>query len=415
MIDHWDLVIVGGGAAGLAAAIFAADAAAGSKRIAVLEGTAQCGTKILASGGGRCNVTHDRVTADDFSGSKNIVRNILAAFDAAATVRWFSSLGVELKREETGKLFPVTNSAKSVVNALFDACRARNVVVMTNIKVSGIRPGTPFTLLHSGGTIEADKIIIATGGRSLPKSGSDGIGWDIARQLGHSVTSTHQALAPLVLDLSFFHAELSGISRDVELSTFLGGKRVDHRSGALLFTHFGVSGPAVMDASRFWVMAKDAGQDPELRCNLLPGDDFGSLDQWLIAKCGLRPKAAILTLLSELLPERVAGCLIKHSGTDPSTPAGQVSRDARRAIIHACTALVLPVTHPRGWNYAEVTAGGVPLSEINFRTMESRKVSGVYLIGEILDCDGRIGGFNFQWAWSTAFVAGKAAGKTATL
>ena len=415
MSETWDLVIVGGGAAGLAAGIFAADAAAGSKRIAIIEGTGQCGTKILASGGGRCNVTHETVTPDDFSGSKNIVRNILAAFDAPATVAWFSSLGVELKREETGKLFPVTDSAKSVVNALLDGCRQRNVTVLTNTRVTGIRQASPFQLLHASGVIQAHKIILATGGRSLPKSGSDGIGWDIARQLGHSVTSTHQALAPLMLDASFFHAELSGIARDVELSTFLEGKRIDHRTGALLFTHFGVSGPAVMDVSRFWVMAKDAGQLPELRCNLLPGDDFGSLDQWLIAKCALRPKAAILTLLTELLPERVAACLLKHSGIIPATPAGQVSRESRRTLIHACTALVLPVTQPRGWNYAEVTAGGVPLSEINFRTMESRKAAGLYLIGEILDCDGRIGGFNFQWAWSTAFVAGKAAGKATSL
>ena len=163
-----------------------------------------------------------------------------------------------------------------------------------------------------------------------------------------------------------------------------------------------------MDASRHWVMAADAGLAPELRCNLLPGQTFEAVEKWLVSTCSTRPKAGLLTLLGERFPERLSLALMVHAGLAATQPAGQVSRDSRRALVHAITNLHLPVTQPRGWNYAEVTAGGVPLAEIDFRTMESRKVPGLYLIGEILDCEGRIGGFNFQWAWSTAYVAGKA-------
>ena len=218
MLEAVDIVIVGGGAAGLAAAIFAAENASGPKRITVLEGTRQCGTKILASGGGRCNVTHEKVTADDFNGSRNIVRNILAAFDAAATVRWFASIGVDLKREETGKLFPVTDSAHTVVNALVNRCRELGVTIETQCKVTDITcgPDGSFKLAALAAsaagvnvTITARRVILATGGRSLPKSGSDGLGWDIVRRLGHTVTDTHQALVPLMLDSRFFHADLS--------------------------------------------------------------------------------------------------------------------------------------------------------------------------------------------------------------
>jgi predicted Rossmann fold flavoprotein len=207
-----------------------------------------------------------------------------------------------------------------------------------------------------------------------------------------------------------FHAELAGVSQEVELSVFVGGKRIDHRTGSLLWTHFGISGPVVMDASRHWTVAKEAGAEPTLQCNLLPGENFQSVEQWLIQSTANRPKATMLTHLSQLFTERTAAALLHHAGIDPKLLANQLPRDARRTLVHTLTALVLPVGQHRGWNYAEVTAGGVPLSEIDMRTMQSRIVPGLYLAGEVLDCDGRIGGFNFQWAWATGFIGGRAAG-----
>ena len=411
--DAADLVVVGGGAAGLAAAIFAAEAAPSGFRTVVLDGARTLGAKILVAGGGRCNVTHHQVLAKDFNGSQNIVRNVLSAFDAAATVRWFASLGVELKREPTGKLFPAANSARAVLRALLDRCDALGVELSTNCRVTEIVPPSDadrsFHVTHAGGVLRCGRVLVATGGRSLPRSGSDGSGWEILRGLGHTVTSTHAALVPLILPPQMFHAELAGVSQEVELSVSAGGKRIDQRTGSLLWTHFGVSGPVVMDASRHWTVADESGAAPTLRCNLLPGESFEQVEKWLIQSTASRPKASVLTHLSQRFNERTAAALLRHAGVDPATPAGQLTRDVRRTLVHVLTGLVLPVVQHRGWNYAEVTAGGVPLAEIDFRTMQSRKVPGLYLAGEVLDCDGRIGGFNFQWAWATGFLAGRAA------
>ena len=410
-----DLAIVGGGAAGLAAAIFAAEAAPSGFRTVVLDGAKSLGAKILVSGGGRCNVTHHHVQAGDFNGSQNIVRNVLAAFGVESTIRWFASLGVELKREPTGKLFPVANSARAVLQALLSRCAALNVTLLTSHRVTRIIPPAgddpSFQILHAHGALRCSRVIVSTGGRSLPRSGSDGSGWDMLRELGHTVTPTHAALAPLVLAPQMFHAELTGLSQEVELSVFAGGKRIDRRTGSLLWTHFGISGPVVMDASRHWIIAHETGAAPTLQCNLFPGESFQQVEQWLIQSIADRPRASMLTHLSQRFTERAAFVLLRHAGIDPSTVAGQLSREARRTLVGVLTALVLPVTQHRGWNYAEVTAGGVPLNEIDFRTMQSRKVPELYLAGEVLDCDGRIGGFNFQWAWATGFLAGRAAAR----
>jgi hypothetical protein len=412
MSERADVAIVGGGAAGLAAAIFAAEAAGRGRRIVLLDGARTLGAKILVSGGGRCNVTHDVVTAADFNGSPNIVRNVLAAFDVAATVRWFASLGVELKREETGKLFPITDSARTVLNALLNRCRELGVTILTGSRVGSIiQAGDSFTIQLASSTLDARRVILSTGGRSLPRSGSDGSGWEIVRALGHSVMPTYPALVPLVLDPTMFHASVSGIAQEVDLSTWADGKRIDQRTGSLLWTHFGISGPVVMDASRHWVISHETAGRPELRCNLLPPDGFEQVERWLVSQSADRPRASLTSTLSQRLPERLANAMCSHAKIEPGLTLAQLSRDTRRTLAHALTALPLPVAGPRGWNYAEVTAGGVPLSEIDFRTMQSREVPGLYLAGEILDCDGRIGGFNFQWAWATGYLAGRAAAR----
>lgn len=417
MTQRIDLAIIGGGAAGLATAIVAAQSAGRGKRIVVFDTAKTLGAKILVAGGGRCNVTHERVTPGDYNGAQPIVRNILAAFDADAAVRWFASMGVELKREETGKLFPVTDSARTVLNALLRRCAELGVEIRTGCRVTAIaaraESSAGFTLTHQHGTIDAARIVLAAGGRSLPKTGSDGSGWTLAQQLGHTVTDTHAALVPLVLDANkFFHATLSGLSQIVDLSTFAANKRIDRRTGGLLWTHFGISGPVVMDASRHWVIARESGTTQvEMRCNFVPGETFETIEKWLVQMATAKPRSAIGTIVGERIPQRAADALLAHMNLVAATPLAQLTRDARRMLAHGLTALPLPVVAHRGWNYAEVTAGGVPLSEIDYRTMQSRKAPKLYLTGEILDCDGRIGGFNFQWAWATGFLAGRTAGK----
>lgn len=416
-----DIAVIGAGAAGLATGIFAAESARArgqAARIVLLDSAKKIGAKILVSGGGRCNVTHEEIHPADFNGSKNIIRNVLAAFDEHATVRWFDALGVPLKREETGKLFPISDSARTVLAALLRRCTELDVRILTQHRVHGIeqvntRHGQPtiFIVRHEQGVLYARRVIMATGGRSLPRTGSDGSGWEIVRQLGHTVTETYPALVPLLLREGMFHTELSGLSLPVELSLVADGKLIDRRTGSLLWTHFGVSGPVVMDASRHWTIARAGGQSVEMQCNFLPGQNFEQIDNWLVDVVASRSRVSVGRILAEQLPERLAAALIQAAGIDPTTTLSQLSRVPRRALVHLLTAFVLPIERERGWNFAEVTTGGVPLPEIDYRTMASRKIPGLYLVGEMLDCDGRIGGFNFQWAWATGYLAGRAAVK----
>lgn len=427
MGDKCDLAIVGAGAAGLAAAIFAAETARADRsaiEIVILESAAKVGAKILISGGGRCNITNSEVRPEDFNGSRHPVRNILAAFDQRAASSWFESMGVRLKREEDGKLFPVSDRARTAVDALVGRCNQLGVRILTGCRVEGVerlpiagihgeepnrRPR--FAIHYHEGELAAHGVILATGGRSLPRTGSDGSGWKIVARLGHMVTDTHPALVPLKLDQKLFHAELSGLSVKVELAVIADDRLVDRRVGSLLWTHFGISGPVVMDASRHWIAARSrsAGAKVRMRCNFLPGHDREAADAWLLNAAAAHPRITLRKLLAERISERLAAALTRCCAIDPSIAAGQLPRAHRRRLVEALVAFELPIIGDRGWDFAEVTAGGVPLAELDYRTMESRRVPGLYLIGEMLDCDGRIGGYNFQWAWATGFLAGRAA------
>lgn len=250
---------------------------------------------------------------------------------------------------------------------------------------------------------------MATGGKSLPKTGSDGSGWRLVKLLNHTVTPTFAALVPLVLQDRFFHASISGVSHEATLSTFVNGKRIDHRTGSLLWTHFGISGPVAMDASRHWVIAHETGKQAAMRCSLLPNMDFQATEAMLLAQTQQQPKLTLAKVLAAKLPQRLVDAVLLHGNVPAESAMSQLSRDDRRRTAHLMTELELPVTKHRGWNYAEVTAGGVPLKEVRFQDMQSKVTPGLYLIGEMLDCDGRIGGFNFQWAWSTGYLAGRGA------
>jgi predicted Rossmann fold flavoprotein len=411
-----DIAIVGGGAAGLAAAIFAAEAVgpSGSRSIVILDGAKTIGAKILVSGGGRCNVTHEVVTQTDYFGNRRIIKNVLAAFSVEATTKWFASMGVELKREETGKLFPVTDKARTILNALLTRCRELGVIIRQDHRVTGIEPSgeSGFMLGHNQGTLHATSVILATGGRSIPKSGSDGFGYTLARRLGHSVTATVPALVPLVLKDSMFHTGLSGLSQEAELTTMVLGRKVDQRTGSLLWTHLGISGPVVMDASRFWTIAQEQGEAAEVYGNFLPEQTQEEVREWFLKQISDNPRRSLVKSLAQRLPHRFAEAIIQHADIDQHMTIGQLQRKDREQLLGALTKFPFAIEQDRGWNYAEVTAGGVPLEEINFRTMESKLVPGLYLIGEILDCDGRIGGFNFQWAWATGHLAGQAVSRT---
>lgn len=423
-----DIAVIGAGAAGLAAGIFAAETRS-DLRIILLDGAKNIGAKILVSGGGRCNVTNAHVRPADFHGDRRFIARVLRRFDEQATVRWFESLGVPLKQESTDKLFPVSNKARTVLSALQRRCADLGVRILSQHRVNTITPSHGgFAITHEHGSLTARAVILATGGRSLPKTGSDGHGYAIARQLGHTITATFPALVPLVLEDTFFHAGLTGISHDVEVMTRLDGKIIDRRTGSLLWTHFGVSGPVVLDASRFWVGARRQGRRPLFSLNVFPGQTFEDIDEWLGQAAKLPGRKTVGSLFAQRLPDRVAKTLCDYLDSmlnkEPlhsperllpasldNFPVNRLPRTHRQLLAHTLTNLALPVIADRGWNFAEVTAGGIPLDEVNASTMASRIVPGLYLIGEILDCDGRIGGFNFQWVWATGHIAGCSAAR----
>ena len=414
-----DVAVVGAGAAGLMAALWAARAAPHA-RVVLLEGARTLGAKILVSGGGRCNVTHERVEASDFHGStRPAIAKILARFDVPQTIAFFAELGVQLKREDTGKLFPVSDRADTVLQALLAAVRAAGVVLEHPRRVEtierGISPGAgkppapgPFLLGGAWGSCTAGRVILATGGASLPKSGSDGHGYDMARALGHSVTpELLPALVPLTLPDGHFLRALSGLAAPAEITVHAAtGRRIGVARGPVLCTHFGVSGPAVLDISRQWLSARRVDAAASLRVDWLPGTSADGLDGQL-----QRGEArTALAVLRNGLPERLARALCAAAGVDPVAPLARLPREPRRALVAVVKHLALPVSGDRGFAHAEVTAGGVPLAELRLQSLESRLCPGLHLCGEICDVDGRLGGFNFQWAWASGYVAGVAAG-----
>lgn len=412
--EPWDIAIVGAGAAGMAAGIFAKEANPAA-RVALFDGAHKPGAKILVAGGGRCNVTHFQVRPEDYNAlSRNFVKNVLASFTADDTVKWLATLGVTLKREPTGKLFPTTDKARTVLDALLNRLKTLEVPLFAGIRIIAARREIDgFILTDTAGNLHrARRLILATGGRSLPKTGSDGGGYDLVRSLGHTVTETHPALVSMVLQQHFFHAGLAGISHEAEITTLADGKVVDRRAGALLWTHFGISGPVVMDASRHWLVHKSLGKEVKWLVSVVAGERFDTLEPAFVQLASEVPRMVARKAMETLfpgIPEKLMLSMLAAAGVHSETQLAQLKRDDRRALVHALTALPLPVEQDRGWNHAEVTAGGVPLEEISWKTMESRLVPGLHLAGEIVDLDGRIGGFNFQWAWATGHLAGRAA------
>ena len=398
-----DVIVVGVGAAGLYAAIHAGRSGA---RVLALDGARTLGAKILVAGGGRCNVTHHAVDEKAYAGSSsNAIRKVLRRHGVDDTVAFFEEQGVTFKQEDTGKLFPTTDRARTVLDALLRAAEDAGVEIRFPRRVLGVeRVGELFEVSGEWGVERAPRVILATGGKALPRSGSDGAGYDFARAFGHSVTEhVLPALVPLILPGGHPLRELTGIAVPATLVLRSGTSRILKTfTNSLLCTPFGLSGPCALDMSRYWraSLIEDAGTT--LEANFLPGTTEAEFDARLLAQPNLTP----LAILREELPERFVRTLCAMAEVDPQVRLGQLSRERRRALVRASTAQALPIEGDRGFTHAEVTMGGVPLREVRLESMASRHCPGLHLIGELLDVDGRIGGFNFQWAWATGYIAG---------
>lgn len=433
----WPLIVVGAGAAGLLAAIFAARAGA---RTLLLETRREPGAKIRASGGGRCNVLPAAVSPADFhtDGSPHALRNVLASWPLAQAREFFErDLGVPLKQEETGKLFPVDDDPRRIVRALLAAADRAGATLWGEARVTEARRvdaagaddaggaplagagdaggapvaggagGARFALLTAAGNrLLCRRLILATGGRSLPKTGSDGHGYWLAASLGHSLVPPYPALVPLVGGDAAWH-DLAGLSVPAAVTATLDGRARETREGSLLFTHRGWSGPVILDMSWHVTRPGAAGTRLTVRWGGAAAPDW---EAWLRGGADAATgRRTIGAALADHLPRRLALRLLALAGVPPEARLAELGREARQALAAALAACPLPVTGDEGFRVAEVTGGGVPLGEVSPRTLESRPAPGLHLAGEILDVTGRVGGFNFLWAWVTGRLAGQAA------
>lgn len=400
------VAVIGAGAAGSVAALFAARP---GTEVLLLERTRDGGRKILISGGGRCNVLPARLDERRFvtDSSPHTLRKMLRAWPLAEQVAFFTdTLGIPLAEEEAShKLFPVSNRARDVRDGLLRAARDRGVRFVPETQVTGLAPhGTGWEVDVAGqAPLDVGRVVVATGGLSVPNTGSDGTGLRLLEALGHTLHPTYAALTPVTADPPVF-ADLSGLSLTVRL-TARSAARTATAEGGFLFTHRGYSGPAVLDVSHVLVRARLERQPASLRVQWTP-EDAEAWDARLRQAAG-RP---VLAVVREALPERLAGRLIALAGVEPSRSGAQLRREERRALVEALTACDLPWNGDEGYKKAEVTGGGVDLAEVDPRTMESRKHPGLFLCGEVLDAFGPIGGYNFCWAWATGRAAGLAAG-----
>ena len=399
------LVVVGAGAAGLTAAIFAARAGV---RPLVLETRAKPGAKIRVSGGGRCNVLPSVASIDDFHtrGSTNALRKLFASWPLERVRAFFEDeLGVPLVREDTGKLFPASQDARDVVAALLGELERVGAELRAGVPLAALeRAAHGFDLtLADGERLAARRVVVATGGLSLPKTGSEGAGLRLARGLGHALEVDYPALVPLLAGEPAW-GELAGLSLVARLRAVQDGRVVSERRGDLLFTHRGFSGPVALDVSLFLTAPWAAGA--RLLAHWV-GRSEPEWDAWL-RQGGRR---AVAAALREELPRRLAALLVERARVDPERSFAQLTRDERARLFEQLDACPLPVAGSEGYRTAEVTGGGVPLGELVTNTLESRLVPGLYFAGEVVDVTGRIGGFNFLWAWVSGRRAGEAAAR----
>jgi len=404
MLRVADVIVVGAGAAGLMAA---AQAARRGRETLLLEKQQRPGLKILISGGGRCNLTTTRSGADleaQFGVRRGrFLRHALRSFPPAALREMFERLGVPLQEEDLEKLFPVSQRARDVLDALLRHSEECGAMLRPGTALRGLRrSGADFLLDTDAGELCCAAVVLATGGRSYPKTGATGDGYAWCRQLGHAVTETVPALAPLLVEEPWVRQLQGIVLSGVELAVLDGdGRVINARTRPILFTHRGLSGPAPMDV---------AGDIEErggavIRLDFAPDSSPEQLESEWLAAAAAHGRRQADSLLPPTLPERLRRVLCELAGAGGMLLA-ELPKDVRRRLLATVKNVRLPVQRSRGFDHAEVTRGGVALDEVDARTMESKLVPGLFLCGELLDIDGPIGGFNFQAAFATGRLAG---------
>ena len=405
------IIVIGGGAAGIMSAIVAAQNGA---QVTLLEKTNRLGRKLSITGKGRCNLTNTADVAEvvkNLPGNGKFLFSALKSFSPADTVNFFESLSVKTKVERGGRIFPESDDAHEVIDALTKKLALLNVEVKTNSPVTEILAEQHKIngVLVDGKKISVDAVILATGGASYPATGSMGDGFKFARRLGHTVTEILPALVPLETEETFVK-DLQGLSlKNVRVKLLADGKSVAEQFGEMLFTHFGVSGPIILTLSRQAAQLLHAGKFLELEINLKPALTPEQLDARILRDFDKFKRKSIKNALIELLPAKLIPVVLDAAFIDEDKRVDEITVAERRRLVETLRGLLLTVTKTRPIDEAIVTAGGVDVKEIDPKTMRSKVVENLFVVGEVLDVDGFTGGFNLQAAWSTGFVAGTAA------
>lgn len=408
----WDVIVVGGGPAGMMAA---GTAGAKGAKVLLIEKNAGLGKKLLITGGGRCNVTNSqfdtRKFLEKFKGDGKFLFSAFAQWDVTKTLDFFHAHEMDTKVENELRTFPVSNSAQSVWDVLVDYMQKGNVEVLSNSPVVGlVKKGKEITgvRLANKKTIKAKSIIIASGGTSRPETGSTGDGYQWLKDIGHTVVEPTPSLVPIALKDAWIN-RLAGVSlADIKLTAFQNKQKQMTAKGKILFTHVGVSGPTILN------MSKDIGEmlqygEVIISLDLLPDEDYSTLNTKLQELFKEHDKKKFRNALSNIIPSAIALVIIELSKINPEIQCNSITREERLRLVNILKDIPMHVDKLLGTDKAVITSGGVVLDEVDFRTCRSRLFSNLYLIGDILNIDRPSGGYSLQLCWTTGFVAGNSA------
>lgn len=410
----YDVAIIGGGPAGMMAAGRAGELGA---RVILIEKNMSLGIKLLMTGSGRCNVTHYTEDSSDivekFGKNGKFLYSALNVYSVKDAMAFFEENGVPLKIEEGEKVYPRSDSACDILDALKKYMEASGVEIRAG---SGVREmiseGKTIKkiILEDGDEVEAGNFIICTGGLSYPNTGSTGDGYEWAKKLGHTVTNLYPALSPIIVEDKIVE-ELEGLSlKNVEIGIYKNNRKIDSRRGEAIFTKNGLSGPIILDA------AKDVGSQlpgVSIKIDFKPDLDFEMLDMLLQKDFYAKRNKLFKNSLDRMLPKKLIPVIVKLSGINSEKKVNAISKCERKIILHLVKEFALHVAGLHGFEKAVVTAGGIKLSEVDPKTMKSKLVNNLFFAGEVLDLDGKTGGYNLQMCWSTGRVAGESAGRQA--
>ena len=405
------IAVIGGGASGLFAAAAAAEEAERNgvpARVTVYEGNARVGKKILVTGNGRCNLTNGHMGEAYYRGAVSLFREIYSRFGREETLAFFREAGLFTRADFAGRVYPMSNQAASVLDALRGVCAERGVREEVSCRIASLRRQGEGFLLN--GAFYADRVIAATGGKAAPVHGSDGSGYALLKGLGVAVTPLYPALTPL--NIKDFTKSLKGIRAAGAVTLKSAGKELARAAGEIQYTDYGLSGIPAMQVSRF--AAQKLAEGGEVLAFVDSAPDFSpeELTRRLLAVRKNHPAMTAEALLAGFLPKRLGTVLIAACSLSPARGIGALHENAVGKIVSAVKRTKYAVSSVRGFADAQVTAGGVPAEEIDETTMELKKAKGLYVCGEIADVDGDCGGYNLQWAFSSGAVAGQAAARS---